>query len=99
MLAASDALALAGGLLTVRLSGHYLPLATLALGLVAYSLFGTMEATGGHSGMANVPGLTLFGSPVQGPRPFYTVIWLVVLGRSSPCATCSTRGPAGRSAP
>lgn len=80
VLAASGVLALAAGLLTVRLSGHYLPLATLALGLVAYSLFGTLEVTGGQSGMANVPGLTVFGHPLQGPRPFYALIWLVVLG-------------------
>jgi ABC-type branched-subunit amino acid transport system permease subunit len=43
------------GKLTLRLSGHYLPLATIAWGLSLYFLFGTMGFLGGHTGLTGIP--------------------------------------------
>ena len=54
------AAALAAGLVTVRLSGHFLPLGTIAWGSAAFHLFGTLPGLGGFNGMAQVPGLPPF---------------------------------------
>ena len=45
------------GLLTLRLSGHYLPLGTIAWGISLYFLFGNLEVLGGHTGMSGIPAL------------------------------------------
>ena len=68
------------GLLTLRLSGHYLPLGTIAWGISLYFLFGNLEFLGGHTGMSGIPALTLFGAELRDGRKFYYVIWAVVLG-------------------
>ena len=49
------------GKLTLRLSGHYLPLATIAWGLSLYFLFGTMAFLGGHTGLTGIPPISVFG--------------------------------------
>ena len=68
------------GLLTLGLSGHFLPLGTLAWGLSLYFLFGNLEFLGGHTGLAGIPVLSLFGIPFKDGRIFFYVIWVVVLG-------------------
>jgi len=68
------------GLLTLRLSGHYLPLGTIAWGISLYFLFGNLEFLGGHTGMSGIPALSLFGLELKDGRKFYYVIWAVVLG-------------------
>ena len=49
------------GLITVRLSGHYLPLGTIAWGISLYFLFGNVEFLGGHTGITGIPAVSLFG--------------------------------------
>ena len=73
------AVALVLGLLTLRLSGHYLPLGTIAWGISLYFLFGNLEFLGGHTGMSGIPALSLFGTELKDGRNFYYVIWAVVL--------------------
>jgi branched-chain amino acid transport system permease protein len=68
------------GLLTLRLSGHYLPLGTIAWGISLYFLFGNLEFLGGHTGMSGIPALSLFGIELKDGRKFYYVVWAVVLG-------------------
>jgi branched-chain amino acid transport system permease protein len=68
------------GLLTLGLSGHFLPLGTLAWGLSLYFLFGNLQFLGGHTGLAGIPALSLFGFPLKDGRNFFYVIWAVVLG-------------------
>jgi ABC-type branched-subunit amino acid transport system permease subunit len=46
------------GSLTLRLSGHFLPLGTMAWGMSLYFLFGTSESLGGHSGLNGIPPIT-----------------------------------------
>ena len=65
--------------LTVRLSGQYLPLATLAIAIVLYYLFGSLPGLGGQSGMTDIPPLTIAGRELNDPRSFYVAIWAVVL--------------------
>ena len=68
------------GLLTLRLSGHYLPLGTIAWGISLYFLFGNLEFLGGHTGMSGIPALSLFGIELRDGRKFYYMVWAVVLG-------------------
>ena len=74
-------LAVAGvlGLLTLRLSGHYLPLGTLAWGMSLYFLFGNVSFLGGHTGMTGIPPLSLFGFELRDGRHLYYLIWLILL--------------------
>jgi branched-chain amino acid transport system permease protein len=68
------------GLLTLRLSGHYLPLGTMAWGMSLYFLFGNVSFLGGHTGMSGIPALQLFGFDLKDGRHFYYLIWAAVLG-------------------
>lgn len=68
------------GLLTLRLSGHYLPLGTIAWGISLYFLFGNLEFLGGHTGMSGIPALSLLGVELRDSRNYCYVIWAVVLG-------------------
>jgi branched-chain amino acid transport system permease protein len=77
LLTATVALAL--GFLTLRLSGHYLPLGTIAWGMSLYFLFGNVSFLGGHTGISGIPALSLFGLELKDSGYFYYVIWFVVL--------------------
>jgi ABC-type branched-subunit amino acid transport system permease subunit len=54
------AVAVSLGLVTLRLSGHFLPLGTIAWGISLYYLFGNLAALGGHTGITGIPSLQLF---------------------------------------
>ncbi len=73
--------ALLAGATTVGLSGHYLPLCTLAWGLAIASLFGTLEGLGRFQGIGQIPPLTLFGQAVTGGPAVVLVaaVFLVLL--------------------
>jgi branched-chain amino acid transport system permease protein len=71
--------ALVLGLLTLRLSGHYLPLGTIAWGISLYYLFGNLDWLGGQTGLSGVPPITVFGHALDTGREFFYAIWLVVL--------------------
>lgn len=72
------------GWITLRMSGHYLPLATLAWGLSLYYIMGNLEVLGKYDGILNVPGLSLFGWEVGQARAFFLMTWsLVLLGTLS----------------
>ncbi len=64
------------GSITVRLSGHFLPLATIAWSLSLYYLFGTLEFLGKYDGLSGVPPLSLGDYDLSSPRVMYGVIWL-----------------------
>ena len=49
------------GAVTLKLSGHYLPLCTIAWGLSLYYLFGNMQFLGGQTGITGVPPLIVAG--------------------------------------
>src|SRR6266581_383181 len=54
-IALTSAVALFLGFITLRMKGHYLPLATIAWGMSLYSVFGNLEMLGGHTGMSGIP--------------------------------------------
>jgi ABC-type branched-subunit amino acid transport system permease subunit len=47
-MAVTTAVSLALGFITLRLSGHFLPLGTIAWGISLYYLFGNLQGLGGH---------------------------------------------------
>ena len=67
------------GAITLRLSGHYLPLGTIAWGLSLYYLFGNIEFLGKHDGISGIEPLTLFGLSLAPGRHIYVLIWMIVL--------------------
>lgn len=68
------------GALTLRLSGHYLPLGTIAWGLSLYFLFGTMETLGGHTGLSGIPPISIFGWVLdEGQEIFYLILFFLLL--------------------
>ncbi|WP_172839757.1 branched-chain amino acid ABC transporter permease, partial [Variovorax paradoxus] len=73
------ALAWALGAVTLKLSGHYLPLCTIAWGLSLYFLLGNMEFLGGQTGITGVPPLVVAGVSFATPRMLGVVIWAVLL--------------------
>jgi branched-chain amino acid transport system permease protein len=72
--------ALVLGWMTLRLSGHYLPLGTIAWGISLYFLFGNVEFLGGHTGITGIPLLGVFGFELKDSRHYYYLIWAVLLG-------------------
>ncbi|NML32139.1 branched-chain amino acid ABC transporter ATP-binding protein/permease [Paraburkholderia antibiotica] len=68
------------GLVTMRLSGHFLPLGTIAWGLALFYLFGNLEMLGKYDGINGIPVLNVFGINLESGRHIYYLIWLVVLG-------------------
>ena len=71
--------ALVLGFLTLRLSGHYLPLGTTAWGISLYFLFGNLSFLGGYTGLTGIPALELFGFELRDTHHFYYLIWAVLL--------------------
>ncbi|TRZ57097.1 MAG: ATP-binding cassette domain-containing protein [Rhodocyclaceae bacterium] len=78
-LALTAVVALILGALTLRLSGHYLPLGTIAWGISLYFLFGNIEQLGGHTGITGIPPLSVFGLEVKFGREFYYLIWAMLM--------------------
>jgi branched-chain amino acid transport system permease protein len=66
------------GWLTVRLSGHYLVLGTMAWGLGLYYLFGNLQGLGGFNGIAGVPKLRAGALSVADPRIFHLLVWTIL---------------------
>lgn len=77
VLTASCALLLA--LITLRMSGHYLPLATIAWGLSLYYLMGNLEALGKYDGITGIKTLAIGGIDFGEGRGFFVLVWAIVL--------------------
>ncbi|MCB1967224.1 MAG: branched-chain amino acid ABC transporter permease, partial [Candidatus Accumulibacter sp.] len=71
--------ALSLGMVTLRLSGHFLPLGTIAWGIALYYLFGNLAALGGHTGISGIPPLQFFDIELRSGREFFYLIWAVLL--------------------
>ena len=67
------------GALTLKLSGHYLPLGTIAWGISLAFLFGTSETLGGYTGLSGIEPITVFGVPLESGREIFYLIWLFLL--------------------
>ncbi|HZQ62003.1 MAG TPA: branched-chain amino acid ABC transporter ATP-binding protein/permease [Casimicrobiaceae bacterium] len=78
-LALTAVIALAIGFITLRMRGHYLPLATIAWGISLYFLFGNLDFLGGHTGLTGIPALRFFHVELRNERYMYVLIWAVAL--------------------
>ena len=67
------------GAITVRLSGHYLPLGTLAWGISIFYIFGNSAFLGGQTGMTGIPPLKIGSLTLLTARSYYTLVWLAVV--------------------
>jgi branched-chain amino acid transport system permease protein len=78
-LAVSGIAAVLLGLMTVRLSGHYLPLGTIAWGISLFYLFSKLEILGRNDGISGIPPLAIGGFKMLDPGAIYFVIWAAVI--------------------
>jgi branched-chain amino acid transport system permease protein len=69
--------ALVLGAATLRLSGHLLPLSTIAWGLAFFFLFGNLDVLGRHNGISAIPPVRLGGFSFQGAVASYYLVWAV----------------------
>src|ERR1700754_4404658 len=67
------------GLITVRLSGHYLPLGTIAWGIGLFYLFSKLEFLGRNDGISGIPPLSIGSFKMIDPGTIYFAIWIAVL--------------------
>jgi branched-chain amino acid transport system permease protein len=73
-------LALVLGLPILRLSGHYLAMATLGFNYVVHAIFVQWDqVTGGPSGLSGIPPLSLFGCTFDSDLKFHYLIWTAAL--------------------
>lgn len=77
-LAVSLVAALVLALITMRLRGLYLALATLGFGLLVDTLtVGMTDITGGPSGMVGIPSLEVAGHTFASPVENYYLVWII----------------------
>ncbi|WP_454689330.1 branched-chain amino acid ABC transporter ATP-binding protein/permease [Achromobacter aloeverae] len=67
------------GAITLRLSGHYLPLGTIAWCLALFYLYGNVDVLGRYDGIAGVPALDFLGLSLSSGRHMYYLIWGLAL--------------------
>jgi ABC-type branched-subunit amino acid transport system ATPase component/ABC-type branched-subunit amino acid transport system permease subunit len=65
------------GLVTARLSGHFLALVSVAWGISFFSLFGTLPLLHGFNGIGDIPPLSLGPLSAENLRVDLAVIWTV----------------------
>ena len=71
--------ALVVGVITLRMSGHYLPLATIAWGLSLYYLMGNLEALGKYDGLLGLKSLAIGDFDIGQGRAFFVLTWLILI--------------------
>jgi len=69
--------ALVIGAVTLRMSGHNLPLATIAWCIALYYVVGNLDALGRYDGLVNIPSLSIAGFSLQSGRRYYYLIWII----------------------
>jgi branched-chain amino acid transport system permease protein len=67
------------GLITLRMSGHYLPLATIAWGLSLYYLMGNLDALGKYDGLLGLKSLSIGGVNLGQGRLFFVLCWAMLI--------------------
>ena len=67
------------GALTLRMSGHYLPLATIAWGLALNYAMANTEALGKYDGILGIPAMQFFGIDLGTGRGLHPLVWAIAL--------------------
>ncbi|MBI3366946.1 MAG: ATP-binding cassette domain-containing protein, partial [Burkholderiales bacterium] len=71
--------ALVVGAVTLRMSGHYLPLATIAWGLALNYTMANMDWLGKYDGLLGIPTLKVGGWDLGTGRGLHVLIWAIAL--------------------
>jgi branched-chain amino acid transport system permease protein len=72
--------ALVIGVPTLRLSGHYLAMATLGFNIVVHHVLVQWDrVTGGPSGLAGIPSFEVLGVPFQGEMQQHYLLWAAAM--------------------
>ncbi|MCZ4311911.1 branched-chain amino acid ABC transporter ATP-binding protein/permease [Comamonadaceae bacterium G21597-S1] len=71
--------ALIVGFVTLRMSGHYLPLATIAWGLALYYLMGNLDALGKYDGLLGLESLSVGPIDIGQGRLFFVLCWAILI--------------------
>jgi branched-chain amino acid transport system permease protein len=79
------AAALLLGAITLRMSGHYLPLATIAWGLALNYTMANMTWLGKYDGLLGIPSITLLGQDLGTGRGLHVLIWAIALLAALAC--------------
>ena len=74
----SGAAASAIGAVTLRLSGHYLALGTIAWSVSLYYVFANLDFFGRNDGISGIPPLDFFGQDLITSRGYFLVVWIAV---------------------
>jgi branched-chain amino acid transport system permease protein len=78
--------ALAIGVPTLRLHGHYLAMATLGFNYVVHIVMVQWDSlTGGPSGLSGVPSLTVWGIPINSDLRFHFLVWAFAMASLTLC--------------
>ena len=71
--------ALVVGAITLRMSGHYLPLATIAWGLSLYYLMGNLDVLGKYDGLLGLKSLSIGSLDIGQGRLFFILTWAILI--------------------
>ena len=77
-LALTGLVALILGATTLRLSGHFLPLSTIAWGVAIYFVFGNLDALNRYSGLSGIPPISIGPLSLGGTIAVYFFIWILL---------------------
>ena len=77
-LAAAGLASLVIGAVTLRLSGHYLALGTIAWSVAFFYVFGNLDFLGRNDGISGVPPLRIAGVALLDNRAYFPVVWIAV---------------------
>ena len=77
-LLASGVAAVLIGAVTLRLSGHYLALGTIAWSVSLYYVFANLDLFGRNDGISGIPPLQLGQLELTSSRSYFVVIWIAV---------------------
>jgi len=72
-------IALILGSVSLKLSGHYLPLGTMVWGISLYFLFNNLEFLGAQVGISDIPPIRIFGHDLVNNREYFYLVWVFVL--------------------
>ena len=77
-LAVSAFAALLIGAITLRLSGHYLALGTIAWAISFYYVFGNSDLVNRNDGISDIPPVSVLGHALLDGRAYFLVVWIAV---------------------
>ena len=67
------------GLITLRLSGHYLALGTLAWSVSLYYLVGNLDLFGRYDGIPGIPPVSVAGYRLLDSRAYFLLVWAAIV--------------------